>query len=156
MASDADIISHSEDTTLGLTPYGRTVKSVRRWPAVPVADLLRLRHVVDRRAETGRSAAAQELLHLPGSGLAPPCCPKDVAAGRGGPKQGGPPPWVGSSGWEDRHTCWVGWTGCNRQPRVRSWPVLARPVGRQHYRVRDVRAGSLPSRAMVRCRGFRR
>jgi hypothetical protein len=64
MASDADIISHSEDTTLGLTPYGRTVKSVRRWPAVPVADLLRLRHVVDRRVETDRSAAAQERLHL--------------------------------------------------------------------------------------------
>jgi hypothetical protein len=61
MAPDADIV-HSPDTTLGLTPSGRIFKSFRRWPAVPVSDLLRLRHAFVLTIETDRSAAAQELL----------------------------------------------------------------------------------------------
>ncbi|PTT68517.1 hypothetical protein [Arthrobacter sp. HMWF013] len=63
MASDADN-SHPEDTTLGLSPAGRISKSFRRWLAVPVSDLIMLRHVLQRQVEKDGSAEAQALLHL--------------------------------------------------------------------------------------------
>lgn len=63
MASDADT-SHPEDTKLGLTAAGRIFKSFGRWPSVPVSDLLRLRHVLERHVHTDGSAEPQELLRL--------------------------------------------------------------------------------------------
>lgn len=62
-----------QGTTLGTTPAGRIFKSFRLWPAVPVSDLLRLRHVLELRLEADRSDEAQELLHLVDVELARRC-----------------------------------------------------------------------------------
>ncbi|TLM86705.1 hypothetical protein FDW83_00560 [Pseudarthrobacter sp. NamE2] len=54
--------SHSKDTTLGLTSSGKIFRSFHCWSAVPVSDLLRLRHAVGRTPAS--TAATNELLHL--------------------------------------------------------------------------------------------
>lgn len=67
MASDAD--TSRQDTTLGLTPAGRIFKYFWRWRAVPVSDLLWLRHVLGGDIEAARATAVQQLLHVVDSEL---------------------------------------------------------------------------------------
>ncbi|TLM83732.1 hypothetical protein FDW83_09605 [Pseudarthrobacter sp. NamE2] len=60
--------SHSKDTTFGLTSSGKIFRSFHHWSAVPVSDLLRLRHALGRAPAV--TSATHALLQLVDAELA--------------------------------------------------------------------------------------